>query len=133
MGHPNHLPRVSRITRLQPRRPAFDTNIVENSPPTPKNAPSWMVRVAMFGRPQQPVHGLDDGTSVRRYLGYALGLWGFGLVAFLTVLARVEQIKRFTLFGEEWLPDSEMLTPTSKLKRRSVNSRYADAIEAMYD
>lgn len=47
--------------------------------------------------------------------------------------ARVEQIKRFTLFGEEWLPDSEMLTPTSKLKRRGVNSRYADAIEAMYD
>ena len=46
--------------------------------------------------------------------------------------ARVEQIKRFTLFGEEWLPDSEMLTPTSKLKRRGVNSRYADAIEAMY-
>ncbi|MCH9838241.1 AMP-binding protein, partial [bacterium] len=47
--------------------------------------------------------------------------------------ARVEQIKRFTLFSEEWLPDSEMLTPTSKLKRRGVNSRYADAIEAMYD
>ncbi len=46
--------------------------------------------------------------------------------------AQVEQIKKFTLFGEEWLPDSDMLTPTSKLKRRGVNARYAEAIEAMY-
>ena len=45
---------------------------------------------------------------------------------------QVEQIKKFTLIGEEWLPDSEVLTPTSKLKRRGVNARYADEIEAMY-
>ncbi len=47
--------------------------------------------------------------------------------------AQVEQIKRFTLVGEEWMPDSDMLTPTSKLKRRGVNARYADQIEAMYE
>ena len=46
--------------------------------------------------------------------------------------AQVEQIKKFALFGEEWLPDSDMLTPTSKLKRRGVNARYAEAIDAMY-
>ena len=46
--------------------------------------------------------------------------------------AQVEQIKKFTLVGEEWLPDSDMLTPTSKLKRRGVNARYAHEIEAMY-
>ena len=46
--------------------------------------------------------------------------------------AQVEQIKKFTLFGEEWLPDSDVLTPTSKLKRRGVNTRYAAEIEAMY-
>jgi long-chain acyl-CoA synthetase len=46
--------------------------------------------------------------------------------------AQVEQIKKFTLVGEEWMPDSDMLTPTSKLKRRGVNARYADDIEAMY-
>ena len=46
--------------------------------------------------------------------------------------AQVEQIKKFTLVGEEWLPDSEVLTPTSKLKRRGVNTRYAAEIEAMY-
>jgi long-chain acyl-CoA synthetase len=47
--------------------------------------------------------------------------------------AQVEQIKRFTLLGEEWLPDSDVLTPTSKLKRRGIHTRYASEIEAMYD
>ena len=46
--------------------------------------------------------------------------------------AQVEQIKRFTLLGEEWLPDSDVLTPTSKLKRRGINTRYRAEIEAMY-
>jgi long-chain acyl-CoA synthetase len=46
--------------------------------------------------------------------------------------AQVEQIKKFALVGEEWLPDSDMLTPTSKLKRRGVTARYANEIEAMY-
>jgi len=46
--------------------------------------------------------------------------------------AQVEQIKKFYLEGSEWLPDSEMLTPTSKLKRRGVNARYHDQIEELY-
>ena len=46
--------------------------------------------------------------------------------------ANVEQIKRFTLLGEEWLPDSDVLTPTSKLKRRGILARYSAEIEAMY-
>jgi long-chain acyl-CoA synthetase len=46
--------------------------------------------------------------------------------------AQVEQIKKFVLVGEEWMPDSDMLTPTSKLKRRGVNARYAAEIESMY-
>jgi long-chain acyl-CoA synthetase len=46
--------------------------------------------------------------------------------------ARVEQIKRFVVLGEEWMPDSEELTPTMKLKRRGVHTKYADQIEGMY-
>ena len=55
-----------------------------------------------------------------------------GVDAVNSQFAQVEQIKRFTLVGEEWLPDSDVLTPTSKLKRRGVNARYAEQIEAMY-
>ncbi|HUF98126.1 MAG TPA: AMP-binding protein [Ilumatobacter sp.] len=46
--------------------------------------------------------------------------------------ASVEQIKKFVLLGEEWLPDTDVLTPTSKLKRRGILVRYADHIESMY-
>jgi long-chain acyl-CoA synthetase len=46
--------------------------------------------------------------------------------------AHVEQVKRFKLLGEEWLPDSEELTPTMKLKRRGVHAKYADEIDALY-
>ena len=46
--------------------------------------------------------------------------------------AQVEQIKRFVLLGEDWLPDSDVLTPTSKLKRRGIHARYAAEIESMY-
>jgi long-chain acyl-CoA synthetase len=43
-----------------------------------------------------------------------------------------ERVKKVKVLGEEWLPDSDVLTPTSKLKRRGVNERYADVIEALY-
>ena len=47
-------------------------------------------------------------------------------------LSRVEQIKRFTLIGEEWLPGGDELTPTMKLKRRPIDAKYAATIDAMY-
>src|SRR5262249_78729 len=34
----------------------------------------------------------------------------------------VEQVKKFALLGEEWLPDSEELTPTMELKRRGIHT-----------
>jgi long-chain acyl-CoA synthetase len=46
--------------------------------------------------------------------------------------AQVEQIKKFTLIGEEWLPGSDVLTPTAKLKRRGVHAHYATQIDEMY-
>jgi long-subunit acyl-CoA synthetase (AMP-forming) len=47
-------------------------------------------------------------------------------------LARVEQIKTFTLVRGDWLPGGDELTPTMKLKRKPINAKYAEAIEAMY-
>jgi long-subunit acyl-CoA synthetase (AMP-forming) len=47
-------------------------------------------------------------------------------------LARVEQIKKFTIVHGDWLPGGEELTPTMKLKRRPIAEKYAGAIEAMY-
>jgi long-chain acyl-CoA synthetase len=47
-------------------------------------------------------------------------------------LSRVEQFKRFTILPTEWSPESEELTPTMKLKRRVIESKYGPQIEAMY-
>ena len=47
-------------------------------------------------------------------------------------LARVEQIKKFTIVPGDWLPGGDELTPTIKLKRRPIAEKYAEAIEAMY-
>ena len=44
----------------------------------------------------------------------------------------MEQIKRFAILPTEWLPDSEELTPTMKVKRRGVLAKYADEIEQLY-
>jgi long-chain acyl-CoA synthetase len=43
-----------------------------------------------------------------------------------------ERVKKVSILPEEWMPDSEELTPTSKLKRRGILSKYAAEIEAMY-
>jgi long-subunit acyl-CoA synthetase (AMP-forming) len=47
-------------------------------------------------------------------------------------LARVEQIKKFTIVRGDWLPGGDELTPTMKLKRKPIAEKYADEIEAMY-
>jgi long-subunit acyl-CoA synthetase (AMP-forming) len=47
-------------------------------------------------------------------------------------LARVEQIKAFTVLEREWLPGGDELTPTSKLKRKPIASKYAAEIDALY-
>jgi long-subunit acyl-CoA synthetase (AMP-forming) len=47
-------------------------------------------------------------------------------------LARVEQIKRFAILDGDWLPDSDELTPTMKLKRRPIAEKYAAQIAALY-
>jgi len=47
-------------------------------------------------------------------------------------LSRVEQPRRIVILDEDWLPDSDVLTPTMKLKRRGVLARYGDLVEAAY-
>jgi long-chain acyl-CoA synthetase len=47
-------------------------------------------------------------------------------------LARVEQIKKFTVLTEEWEPGGDELTPTMKLKRKPIHAKYASEIEALY-
>ncbi|MFN2524502.1 MAG: long-chain fatty acid--CoA ligase [Mycobacteriales bacterium] len=47
-------------------------------------------------------------------------------------LSRPEQVKRFALLSDEWTAESEELTPTLKLKRRVVSSKYDDVLAELY-
>jgi long-chain acyl-CoA synthetase len=47
-------------------------------------------------------------------------------------LARVEQIRRWTIVDGDWEPGGEELTNTLKLRRANIDAKYAELIEAMY-
>ena len=47
-------------------------------------------------------------------------------------LARVEQVKRFTIVPGDWQSGGDELTPTMKLKRSAIAAKYAGEIDAMY-
>jgi long-subunit acyl-CoA synthetase (AMP-forming) len=77
-------------------------------------------------------HGLEGDfaeltrhAQVRSEIDRAIG-------AANAALARVEQIKTFRILDRPWLPGTEEVTPTMKLRRRAINARYAEEIEALY-
>jgi long-chain acyl-CoA synthetase len=55
-----------------------------------------------------------------------------GLVEVMKGFNNAESVKKVKVLGDEWLPDSDLLTPTSKLKRRGILARFADEIEELY-
>ncbi len=47
-------------------------------------------------------------------------------------LSRPEQVKAWELLPDEWTAESDELTPTLKLKRRVVKTKYADVVDRLY-
>ena len=47
-------------------------------------------------------------------------------------LARVEQVKKFTILPKKLYEEDGEVTPTMKVKRKFINQAFADLIEAMY-
>jgi long-chain acyl-CoA synthetase len=50
----------------------------------------------------------------------------------MTRFSNAERVKKVTVLGDEWMPDGDELTPTSKLKRRGILTKYADRIDSLY-
>ena len=88
----------------------------------PQVAPGW---AKARGVGAASMAELVDEPAVIEEIRRALGVAN-------THLSRIEQFKRFTILPTEWSPESEELTPTMKLKRRVINTKYAPQIEAMY-
>jgi long-chain acyl-CoA synthetase len=55
-----------------------------------------------------------------------------GVEAANAKLAKVEQIKKFSIVPSDWLPGGDELTPTMKLKRKPIAEKYAGTIDSMY-
>lgn len=47
-------------------------------------------------------------------------------------LGQVEKVKRFTLLSQEFSQETGELTPTLKIKRKAISTKYRDAIDSMY-
>jgi long-chain acyl-CoA synthetase len=45
---------------------------------------------------------------------------------------QAESVKKVKVLYDEWMPDSEEMTPTMKLKRRGIYAKYAREIEGLY-
>jgi long-subunit acyl-CoA synthetase (AMP-forming) len=85
-------------------------------------APMWASQHDLEGR---TLEQLAEEPAVRAAVQEAID-------AANSRLARVEQIKKFTIVRGDWLPGEDELTPTMKLKRKPIAQKYAAAIEAMY-
>ena len=84
-------------------------------------APAW---AGQNGIEDTSLDALKDDEKVRAELQSAVDVAN-------AKLARVEQIKYFTVLGE-WAPGGDELTPTMKLKRKPIAAKYEDEIAAMY-
>ena len=112
------IPLIGQAAAIGDRRPFVAALVVLD----PEVAIAW---AAQHGLEQLSLAELADHPDVIAEVesGLADAMAGFN---------HAEQVKRVKVLGEEWLPDSEVLTPTSKLKRRGVNERFAAEIESLY-
>ena len=73
-----------------------------------------------------PAAGLAEHPALRREIAdFVAGV--------NDTLPPAERVRGFAIVADEWLPDSDVLTPTSKLKRRSIEARYETVINRLYD
>ena len=48
-------------------------------------------------------------------------------------MARVENIRKFRILDKKLYTEDGEVTPTMKVKRKSINEQFADLIESMYE
>ncbi len=78
-------------------------------------------------------HGLPDSSIEAMAAEPAvLEEVGAGVNRANSHLSRVEQIKRFKALDCDWPPAGDELTPTMKLRRKSIAAKYALEIDALY-
>ncbi len=113
------LPLIGQACVIGDNRPYLSALLVLD----PDSAPAWAAAHGLQGK------GLAELAADPTVLAEIER----GVEEVMARFNNVEHIKRWTVLGDEWLPDSEQLTATMKLKRRGVLAVYGEQIEAMYD
>ena len=108
---------ISQVVAIGDRRP-FMTCLITLDP---EKTPAWakeqgiegdMAAIANHERTIKEIQGAIDETNKG--------------------LAKVEQIKKFRILERDFLQEENEITPTMKVKRKTINEIYGDAIEEMY-
>jgi len=113
-----NIPLVGQAAAIGDNRPFVSALVVLD----PDTAPAWAAQNGLAGKSLKELAGEPA----------VIAEIDAGLAEVMSQFNNAERVKKVTVLGEEWLADSELLTPTSKLKRRGVNSIFAAEIEAMY-
>ena len=112
------IPLVGQAAAIGDKRPFVSALVVLDG----EVAPAW---ARQHGIEFESLADLADHPAVKEEIDR-------GLQEVMQEFNNAERVKKVTILHEEWLPDSEELTPTSKLKRRGIHAKYADEIEAIY-
>ncbi len=111
-------PLIGQACAIGDRRPYNTALIVLDA----DFAPMWASKHGLEGATLEQLAG---EPAVREAVQQAID-------AANATLAKVEQIKKFTIVRGDWLPGGDELTPTMKLKRKPIGEKYAGEIEGMY-
>ncbi len=112
------IPLVGQAAAIGDNRPFVSALVVLD----PEVAPVWAAKHGIeftnlhdFAENPEVVKAIDDGVA-----------------EVMEPFNNAERVKKVKILADEWMPDTELLTPTSKLKRRGVNSCFAKEIEQLY-
>jgi len=112
------IPLIAQAAVIGDNRPFVSALLVLDA----EVAPGWAAR---HGIEYSSLEELAEHPEVQAAIadGVEQAMAGFN---------NAERVKKWKLLTEEWQPDSDLLTPTFKLKRRGVNSMFAEEIESIY-
>ncbi len=114
------IPLVGQACAIGEKRPFVSALVVID----PDAGAAWAAAKGLTG---------DDATlAALAHNPDAIAEIEAGLVDAMSGFNNAESVKKVKILGDEWMPDSELLTPTSKLKRRGINTVFEAEIEELY-